>query len=189
MQGYGVAEVVTGFYGGAKIETGVAELDPMLNRGGITSMAWTFTLTFIAICLGSVLQGMGFLKVLMEAILQKVKRAASLVTAAILATFVGNLTLGESYIALILTGQMFKQKFDDDGIDRKVLSRSLEEGGTLTTGLIPWTTTGAFFAGTLGVSTLEYAPWALLNLINPVIGIAFAWFGIALFRNKEIRIK
>ena len=181
-QGQGTAEVITSFYDGAKINTGIATLDPLLNRGGMIDMVWTFSLSFIAISLGSILQHMGFLKVLMEWLMRHVRRAASVVTAAILTTFAANLTLGESYISLILSGQMFKQKFDEAGIDRSVLSRSLEEGGTLMTALIPWTTTGAFYTATLGIATLEYAPWALLNWINPLIGILFAWLGLALFR-------
>ena len=186
-QGQGPAEVITSFYDGAIIKTGIATLDPLLNRGGMVDMVWTFSLSFIAISLGSVLQHMGFLKVLMEWMMQRVERAASLVTSAILTTFAANLTLGESYISLILTGQMFKQKFDEEGVDRAVLSRSLEEGGTLMTALIPWTTTGAFYAATLGVATLDYAQWTLLNWINPLLGIAFAWFGLALFRVTKVK--
>lgn len=181
-----VASVINSFYDGAKIETGNAKLDPLLNRGGITDMAWTFTLSFVAIGLGAILEKMGFLAVLMEWMLHKVKRAASVVTCAITGTFASNMLLGESYISLILSGQMFKEKFDEAGVDRKVLSRSLEEGGTLLTALIPWTTTGAFYAATLGVDTLVYAQWSLLNWINPLLGIVFAWLGIALFkRSKE----
>ena len=184
LQGLSLAEIVTGFYSGAKIESGVATLDPLLNRGGITDMAWTFTLSFVAISLGSVLQHFGFLQVLMEALLRQIKRAAGLVTSSILVSMFSNMTLGESYISMILTGQMFRQKFDELGVDRSVLSRSLEEGGTLATPLIPWTTTGVFFAATLGVSTLDYFAWSFLNLVNPVVGIVFAWLGIALWRSS-----
>jgi NhaC family Na+:H+ antiporter len=185
LQGLTLADVVTGFYGGAKIESGVAALDPLLNRGGITDMAWTFTLSFVAISLGSIMQHFGFLKILMEALLRQIKRASGLVSSTILVSTFSNLTLGESYISMILTGQMFRQKYDDLGIDRSVLSRSLEEGGTLITPLIPWTTTGVFFAATLGVSTLDYFAWSLLNLINPFVGIIFAYIGFAVWRSKS----
>lgn len=184
-QGNTVPELLISFYHGAKIETGNETLDPLLNRGGITRMVWTFTLSFVAISLGAILEHMGFLRVLMKWLLQQVTRAASLVTCAITGTFVGNLLLGESYVSIVLTGQMFKDKFDQVGVDRKVLSRSIEEGGTLMTALIPWTTTGAFYTATLGVATLDYAGWALLNWINPLMGILFAWIGIALFRTAK----
>ena len=185
VQGYSMAEVITGFYDGAKVSTGVITLDSLLNRGGMTSMVWTFSLSFIAISLGSVLESMGFLRVLMEWALRKIQRAASLVTSSILVTYLNNMILGESYISLILSGQMFKQKYDEQGVDRKVLSRSLEEGGTLLTALIPWTTTGVYYTGVLGIATLDYAQWAILNWVNPILGIVFAWLGIALFRVKK----
>lgn len=188
VQDNSLEQVLTGFYDGAKIATGVDTLDPLLNRGGMTDMVWTFSLSFIAIALGSVLENMGFLKVLMEWVLQKVKRAASIVTSTIMVTFINNLTLGESYISLILSGQMFKQKYNENNIDRSVLSRSLEEGGTLLTALIPWTTTGAFYTATLGIATLDYAQWALLNWINPLLAILFAWLGIGLFRTNQANL-
>lgn len=178
-------QVISSFYDGAKLETGVEKLNTLLNRGGISDMAWTFTLSFIAISLGAILERVGYLSVIMEWLLRKVKRAGSIVCCAITGTFMGNMLLGESYVSLVLSGQMFKDKFDEAGIDRKVLSRSLEEGGTLMTALIPWTTTGAFYTATLGIDTLDYAGWSFLNWINPLIGIVFALFGIALFRSNQ----
>ena len=90
--------------------------------------------------------------------------------------------MGEAYMSIILGGQLFGDAYDEKDIDRSVMSRSLEEGATLTTALIPWTTGGAFFASTLGVSVLDYAPWALLNWLNPVLSILFAYLGIAIFK-------
>lgn len=177
-----IGKAITSLYDGAEISAGNEKLDKLLNRGGITAMVSTFTLSFIAISLGAILEKMGFLEVLMQAVLRFVNRAASAVTSAIIGTFAANLLLSESYISLVLSGQMFKGKFDELGVDRKVLSRSLEEGGTLLTALIPWTTTGAFYTATLGVATLEYAQWSLLNVINPILAIVFAWLGIGLFR-------
>lgn len=181
-QGRGFTEVINGFYDGAVVTTGNETLDSLLSRGGIVDMAWTFTLSIIAIALGALLDTFGFLKTLLEAILRRIKQAAGLVTSAILTGYGGNLLLGEGYIAIILTGQLFKKPFDEAQIDRSVLSRSIEEGSTLMTALVPWTTTGAFYTATLGIATMEYFQWALLNWINPLVGILFAWLGIGLFR-------
>ncbi len=87
-------------------------------------------------------------------------------------------------MSIVLGGQLFQQKYDDEGIDRAVLSRSLEEGATLTTPLIPWTTAGVFFASTLGVWTAAYVPFAWLNLLNPLMGILFAVAGWGLLRQR-----
>ncbi|MEX2366573.1 MAG: Na+/H+ antiporter NhaC family protein, partial [Pseudohongiellaceae bacterium] len=177
-------QVVTGFYSGATVSTGVETLDTLLSRGGIGDMTWTFTLAVIAISLGAILEKFGFLRVLLELLLNRVKRKGTLVASTILTAFASNLAIAESYISIILTGQLYKKSFDNQGLDRSVLSRSLEEGSTLLTALIPWTTTGVFYAATLGIPTMEYMQWALLNWINPLVGILFAFLGIGMFKAK-----
>ncbi len=182
MQGASFSTVLSALYGGGSFETGVDTLDQLFSRGGIASMMWTLSLALMALALGGILTGFGFLRTLIAGILVKVKRGASLVAATIAACFLGNMTMGEAYMSIILGGQLFGDAYDKAQLDRSVMSRSLEEGATLTTALIPWTTGGAFFATTLGVSVLDYAPWALLNWINPILSIVFAYLGIALFK-------
>jgi Na+:H+ antiporter, NhaC family len=177
-------QVVTGFYDGATVATNVETLDTLLNRGGIGDMTWTYTLAVIAISLGAILEKFGFLRVPLEFFLKRIKRRGTLVASTILTAFASNLAIAESYISIILTGQLYKKSFDDQGLDRSVLSRSLEEGSTLLTALIPWTTTGVFYAATLGVPTMEYIQWSFLNWMNPMMGILFAFLGIGMFRKK-----
>ncbi|WP_261843957.1 Na+/H+ antiporter NhaC [Aliamphritea ceti] len=185
MQGAEFTSVLGSLYGGGSFETGVPTLDKLFGRGGISSMMWTLSLALMALALGGILSGFGFLRVLIAGILSRVKRAASLIATTILACFVGNMSMGEAYMSIILGGQLFGDAYDKHNIDRSVMSRSLEEGATLTTALIPWTTGGAFFASTLGVEVLDYAPWALLNWINPLLSIGLAYIGVAMFRKKS----
>ncbi|MRI34433.1 Na+/H+ antiporter NhaC [Endozoicomonas sp. OPT23] len=177
--------ILNSLYHGCSIHTGENVLDQIFSRGGITSMMWTLSLSLIALALGGILESCRILKVLIEFILGKVRRTAGLVAATIGSCIVGNMAMGEAYMTIILGGQLFGEAYDSKGIDRRVMSRSLEEGATLTSGLIPWTTGGAFFASTLGVSVLDYAPWALLNWLNLVVSIAMAYMGIALFKIKS----
>jgi NhaC family Na+:H+ antiporter len=76
---------------------------------------------------------------------------------------------------------MFKGAFDEKGLHPKMLSRSLEDAGTLTSVLIPWNTCGAYNAGVLGVPTLAYAPFAFMNYLNPIVAIVMSYLGIAIF--------
>ncbi|MCA1297580.1 Na+/H+ antiporter NhaC [Stappia indica] len=184
MQGADFTAVLNALYGGGKGATGVEALDSLLSRGGIASMMWTLSLALMALALGGILHGFGFLRVLITTVLHRVRSTVGLVTTTIVSCLVGNMTMGEAYMTIILGGQLFGEAYDAQEIDRTVLSRSLEEGATLTTTLIPWTTGGAFFASTLGVSVIDYAPWALLNWMNPLLSILFAAFGIAIFRRK-----
>ena len=79
-------------------------------------------------------------------------------------------------------GQIFKASYEDQKLEKHLLSRCLEEGATLTTSLIPWTTSGAFCMGVLGLSPLAFAPWAFFNYINPLLSILLAYMGFGIFR-------
>lgn len=177
-----LAGVLSALFSGEMHKSGIESLDNLLSRGGINSMMWTLSLALIALALGGILSKFSFLKVLIYAITKKVKNTVSLVAVTILTCFVGNLTMAEAYLSIILGGNLFAHTYNERGINRVVLSRSLEDGATLTAGLIPWTTGGAFFASALGVPVLEYAPYAILNWLNPIISITLAYFGVALFR-------
>jgi Na+:H+ antiporter, NhaC family len=164
--------------------TGIESIDGLLGRGGISSMSWTLLLSIMALAMGGVLFEAGFLSSLLSAVIGRVNRAASLVAITISSGFVGNLAMGEAYISIILNCQLFKKSYDEIGLRTSMLSRSVEEGSTLTTGLIPWTTAGAFYAVTLGVPVLEYAPYAFLNYLNPLVSISMVVMGLGLLRQK-----
>ncbi len=165
--------------------TGIASLDALLGRGGISSMSWTLLLALMAIALGGILHGAGFLTALLAGIIQRVQRTASLVATTIVSGFLGNVAMGEAYISIILNCQLFKPKYQQQQLDPAVLSRSVEEGSTMTTGLIPWTTAGAFYTATLGVEVLDFAPYAFFNYLNAIIAVAMAALGIGLLKPKR----
>ncbi|MEX2132256.1 MAG: Na+/H+ antiporter NhaC family protein, partial [Pseudohongiellaceae bacterium] len=164
-------------------QTGITSLDGLLGRGGIASMAWTLTLALMALALGGILHESGILSRLLAALLQRIRRTTSLIASTVLGGFIGNLSMGEAYISIILNCQLFRQQYDEQNLDRAVLSRSVEEGATMTTGIIPWTTAGVFYAATLGVPVLEYAPYAIFNYLNGFVSVAMAAFGIGLLRS------
>lgn len=173
----------------AGMHTGVEVLDELFGRGGVTSMWWTLLLSLEALALGGVLSRFGYIRVLIHGMLGAIQRVGSLVSATIIGAFLCNIGMGEAYMSIILGGQLFREKYEAMGVDSAVLSRSLEEGATLTTPLIPWTTAGIFFAATLGVPTLSFLPYAWLNLLNPVVGIAFAYLGWGLWRHTKTPLK
>ena len=147
-------------------------------------MSWTLLLALMAIALGGILHGAGFLTSLLAGIIKRVKRTATLIATTIISGFLGNIAMGEAYISIILNCQLFKPKYEQQNLEAAILSRSVEEGATMTTGLIPWTTAGAFYTATLGVDVLDYAPYAFFNYINAIIAVAMAAFGIGLLKPK-----
>ena len=181
-QGSSPVTVLNALWANAPGTTGIANLDDLLGRGGISSMSWTLILALMALALGGMLDGSGFLNALLDGFVTRIKRVPSLIAMTIGTGFLGNMALGEAYVSIILSCQLFRPKYKEVGLDPAVLSRSVEEGSTLTTGLIPWTTAGAFYAATLGVPVLDFAPYAFFNYLNAVVSVTMAIFGIGLLR-------
>ena len=184
LQGTPLSQVMAAVYDGTPFATGQAVLDTLLSRGGMASMAWTLTLALIAVALGGVLRTLGVFEVLVTTLIKKLQSRGALVTTSTLGSTMGNALLTEPYIVIILTGQLFRDAYGLRRYDPALLSRSIEEGSTLTAALIPWTTTGIFYASTLGLSVLDYAPYAVLNWLNLIVGIIFAWLGWGLIKDK-----
>ncbi len=183
-QGKSGAEVLNALWLNSAGTTGIENIDALLGRGGVYSMAWTLLLSIMALALGGILHHAGFLRVLLVHIIARIKRISTLIAATIASGFAGNMAMGEAYISIILNCQLFRESYQEKELDNAILSRSVEEGSTMTTALIPWTTAGTFYAATLGIPTLEYAQYALLNLLNPFVSIAMAIMGVGLLRNK-----
>ena len=181
-----VPDVLNSLHTGYVATTGLEQLDTLLSRGGITSMMWTMSLALIALALGGILDRAGFVRVLLSGMLRRIKRSASLLAATIGAGVVSNMSMGEGYLSIIFGGQIFKDSYEADGLEKHMLSRALEEGATLTTSLIPWTTSGAFITGVLAMSPLEFGPWAFFNYINPLLSIGLAYMGFGIFRKTQI---
>ena len=165
--------------------TGNADLDDLLTRGGMRSMLDTIWLIISAMMFGASMEKTGMLGVIAQRILGAAKSTGGLI-AATLATSVGaNIIASDQYIAIVVPGRMFRAEFQKRGLDPKNLSRALEDSGTLTSPLIPWNTCGAFMATALGVPTLTYLPFAVFNLMNPVISAIYGFTGFSIVKLPE----
>lgn len=187
-QGRDGVDVINALWLNSAGTTGIENIDELLGRGGVYSMAWTLLLSIMALALGGILHHAGFLRVLLVHIIAHIQRISTLIATTIASGLIGNIAMGEAYISIILNCQLFKGAYQERGLDRAVLSRSVEEGATLTTALIPWTTAGTFYAATLGIPTLDYAPYALLNLLNPLVSVGMAIGGIGLLQDKILPV-
>ena len=187
-QGHHPVTVLNALWANTPGATGLPQLDDLLGRGGIKSMSGTLLLAIMALALGGILHRAGFLRVLLAGIITRVRRRATLVATTIGSGLVGNMAMGEAYISIILNCQLFRQKYKQQKLDTAMLSRSVEEGATLTTALIPWTTAGLFYAETLGVPVLDYLPYAMFNYLSGplAIGLTLLGFGV-LHANRTAR--
>ena len=154
-------------------------LNALLSKGGMASMHNTVWLIITALSFGGVLERTGILKQLLDLVLKRVRSTGDLVLATVTGGVVTNLLAADQFLATALPGRLFTIAYDDRGLSRLNLSRSLEDSATLTSVLVPWNTCGAYMAATLGVATLEYAPYAVFNIACPLVAITLGYLMIA----------
>lgn len=186
VQGVPFADVLSAINYGYSNDTGVAMVDKLLNRGGIQGMMWTFSFAVIILALGGILDKTGILAAMVERLTQVVKRPASLVASTIGSAGLACMATGDSYPAIILTGNVYQGAFDKSGMSRSMLSRCCEEGATLLIPLVPWSGTAAFMGGALGVSAIQYMPYTFLCWLNPIVSIVLAYLGHCIVWKKNV---
>jgi len=123
--------------------------------------------------------------VLAKKIEKGIKGGGSLTVTTVLVGFLGNLFGSAMYVSLILTPKIMAEKYDELGYDRRVLSRNTEFGGTLTSGMIPWSDNGIFMAGILGVATLRYLPYMWLSFACIATTIFFGFTGKFMYKRES----
>ena len=165
------------FYGGFELHSGNALLDDLLSGGGMSSMLLTVWLVISAMMFGAVLETTRMLQTIGAAILSLTKGTGSLIFSTLLTCIGTNMLAADQYISIVLPGRLFRVEYQKRQIESKNLSRALEDGGTLTSVLIPWNTCGVFMSQTLGVTTLVYAPYCFFNLINLVVATIYSFTG------------
>ena len=175
---------MTGFNGEA-----IPEVVSLIERGGIVSVTSTTVLIFCAMGFAGIVSVSGMLDVVLELLLSKVKSTVGIIIATIASCFTVAFVTGSSYLSILIPGELFKEVYPKKNLDPKNLSRTLQDSGTVIVPLIPWSAAGAYMAATLGVSTLEYLPWAILNYTGIIFAIIFAitGFGIAKIDNKDTK--
>lgn len=176
-QGADLQSVISSAFSGFSIETGVAEVDKLLNRGGMTSMMEIICLILISLSFAGIVEKSGMVNTVIERALKNARKDSTVITATLLSTIFTNFATGVQYVALIIPGRMFKDIYKERGLHPKNLSRALEDTGTLCAPFVPWGTDAAFLSGGLGVTTGIYAPFCFLNLINPIVSLICAQTG------------
>lgn len=172
-----VMVVWTAFFDGVVVKTGNSEIDELLSRGGMSSMLNTIWLVMTALSFGAVLEHLGMLKKFVDSILAAAKSTGSLITSTV-ATCIGtNLITADQYMAIVMPGRMYREEYERRKLHPTVLSRTLEDSGTITSPLIPWNTCGAFMFGALALTSFDYIFYCFFNLINPILAIIYGYTG------------
>lgn len=173
--------IATGF----QSNLGVAELDRLLTRGGMSSMMTIIWMVIAALSFGAAMEATGLLESLTAPLLRHIKGVGSLVTATVFSSIFMNIVSATQYMAIIIPGRMYVKEYQKRGLAPVNLSRTVEDAGTMTSALVPWTTCGVFMAGALNVATFDYLPYAFMNMLNPLLAVLYGFFRIALVPDRK----
>lgn len=172
---------------GYSCETGIYEIDRLLNSGGLMNMTFSISMTIIAMMFGGIMEETHQLEVVVEKFKKIAKTPVSLVALTEVTSIVSNATMPEQYISLVVPGRMYAEEYKKMELSPTTLSNALESSGTVTSALIPWNTCGVFITSTLGISAIQYAPWAVFNWLMPVACFILAFFGITIADKNGVR--
>ncbi len=184
-QGYHLNEILPFMFYGFEITTGNEMVDMLLSRGGMLQMMETISLVICALAFGGIVKKIGCLDTIIEVILKYCQSRGSIIFANVVTCIAMNFLAADQYMAIVIPGQMYKPIYEKLNLHPKNLSRTLEDAGTLTSGLVPWSTCGAVYLTTLGISAFQYGRYHFLGLINPIVAIIYGFTGFGLARLNE----
>ncbi len=170
----GMVYCVSGF----KASTGMPEVDDLLSRGGLQEMMKISLVAFCAFAFAGIVQKAGMLDLLLERILEVARTTALLIASAVVAALSTALITGSAYLSVLIPGELFAPAFKTKKLAAKNLARATQEAHSIVP-VVPWAIAGVYMAGTLGVSTWEYAPWAVFNYTGFMVALLYGWIGFS----------
>lgn len=185
LQGHSLKDVMVFMYSGFSIDSGSATVNSMLNRGGFTSMLSTVGLLIAAGIFGAPLRTAGVVDVLLDFVKKIARSFRSMATGVLILHAVFFTITGAYYVSYPVIGDMVKDLFPEYGLDKKNLVRIMLDTGTGLAPLVPWATTGAYTAETLGVSNLAFAPFAPMLWLSIVFSVIIGVTGFGMVKLKE----
>ena len=170
--------VMNAIIGDISVTTSNELLNDLFSSGGMKGMLGTIWLIVCAMVFGGIMDAIGGLQRLSNALLSIAQSTFQLFASTAASCVVINLTASDQYLSIVLPGKMFNKAFEDKNLAPENLSRTLEDAGTVTSVLIPWNTCGAYQSGVLGVGVGEYFIYAIFNWLSPIMTLIYAYFGI-----------
>lgn len=153
----------------------------LLSRGGMDHQMWTINLILLAVAYGGALERCGCIETLFGKLKNKLHSVGSLILATLLTSLFCDATMCDQFLGIGVPAPLYVDKYDEMGLGRNMLSRTLEDCGTLWAVMFPWTGCGAYQMGVLGVHPFAYFPFAFVNLLNPIYAAITAFLGRNIF--------
>ena len=164
------------------ISSGNALVDDLISTRGMAGMLNTVWLILCAMCFGGTMTASGMLRSITAMFARMMKSTFSLVSSTVCSGLFLNLTTADQYISIILTGNMFRNIYEREGYESRLLSRTTEDSVTVTSVLVPWNSCGMTQSTVLGVPTLTYLPYCFFNYLSPIMSMIVAAFSYKIYR-------
>ena len=174
------------YYGSTGIEMGSAELNELVSTGGMAGMLNTIWLIVCAMCFGAVMVASGMIESLTRVVISWVRSRVGLVASTASTGLFLNVATGDQFISIVLTANMFKNVYEKQGYEPRLLSRTAEDSATVTSVLVPWNTCGLTQSTVLGVATIAYLPYCFFNILSPLMTILVAALGWKIKNRRDI---
>ncbi|WP_066925715.1 Na+/H+ antiporter NhaC [Murdochiella massiliensis] len=172
-----LANIFSILHYGPVVETGNEFLDAALAKGGMENQMWTVNLILLAVAFGGALERCGIVERLFGGIKKKIHSVPGLLFATMLTSIFCDAAMCDQFLGIGVPAPLYAEKYDELGLGRNMLSRTLEDAGTLWAVMFPWTACGAYQMRTLGINPLYYFPFAFVNLLNPIYALLTALMG------------
>lgn len=172
-------------YGSTSLPTDNSMLTDLVSTRGMAGMMGTIWLIVCAMCFGGTMAASGFVGGITRLFIHLVRGRTSLVASTAATGVMLNVAIADQYLCILLTGNMFKDVYDRNGYERRLLSRTTEDSVTVTSVLVPWNTCGMTQSTVLGVSTVTYLPYCFFNILSPLMSVAVAAIGYRIFRKSN----
>lgn len=181
------AGVVEMIYNTVSLDTGVAQVNQLVTSRGMLGMLNTVYLIICAMCFGAAMQGSGMIADLSRVLQPLTRSRGGLVGSTVVTGTALNGIVSDQYLAIILTSNIYRDRFEKEGYEGRLLSRSVEDSATVTSPLFPWSSCGMTQATILSVPTLAYAPFCFFNILSPLISILIGLIGWKIVRHEPVR--
>lgn len=173
--------------GSTSTDTGHELINSLVETRGMAGMLNTIWLIICATCFAGAMTASGMLKCFVQTIFNKMRHTRlGLVTSTVVNAFSMNVITSDQYMSVVLTANMFRDEYEEQGYENRLLSRSCEDGATVTSVLIPWNTCGLAQSTVLGVATLVYAPYCFFCYLSPLMSILHAALGYKIYKKEPL---
>ena len=183
-QGEGLGAALGYMMKGYVGDTGVADVDKIVTRGGLSAMMSTVAIVILSMWMAGVLQRTGIMHAILAKIARIIRKPAGLVTTTTVMTYLFSYFAADPYLAMMLPSKAFAEAYDEMGYDRSVLCRSVSSA-VFFAPMVPWGSGGLYVAATLGVAVLDYLPYYFVGFLAPIITILCAFTGWGMYKAKK----